>query len=229
MRWCTVQFSAVLRIPKNFPVWRIILTGSPVWLSVSLFSQWNISYNYSVFEASHPGPRPTTIKTNRQIWTWCLLSLLSEDRGMHEYSLDTIIDDRLTCNTSLSVTKLQHWLPHCSRNELELRSSGCSQNTSFGHNLNWETAPWRPERSSLVSWREIRNRNMNIKYYLSGDKVGKVKPSTKHWFGWIKLCNPSFSGSLAHNKEPWKLGLILKNDQKYRVSFFSKYFPLMFW
>ena len=34
--------------------------------------------------------------------------LLSEDRGMHEYSLDTIIDDRLTCNTSLSVTKLQH-------------------------------------------------------------------------------------------------------------------------
>ena len=174
-----------------------------------------------------PPPLRQTDRFGRGVY--CLLCLLSEDRGMHEYSLDTIIDDRLTCNPSLSVTKLQHWLPHCSRNELELRSSGCSQNTSFGHNLNWETAPWRPERSSLVSWREIRNRNMNIKYYLSGDKVCKLKPPTKDWFGWIKLGNPSFSGSLAHNNEPWKLGLILKNDQKYRVSFFSKYFPLMFW
>ena len=71
---------------------------------------------------------------------------------------------------------------------------------------------------------------MNIKFYLSGDKLGKLKPSTKDWFGWIKLGNPSFSGSLAHNNnEPRKLGLILKNDQKYRVSFFSKYFALMFW
>ena len=92
-------------------------------LHATLYFQSNIRFNNYSLCLYNPGP--TAIKTNRHIWTWCLMSPVSTvwGSGMYEYSLQTIIDDPLTCKTNLSVTKLQHWLPPCSRNELELRSS----------------------------------------------------------------------------------------------------------
>ena len=168
-----------------------------------------------------PSPPPPPLRQTDTFGrgVYSLHSTLSAVWGLRNVWIFSRYDNWSFVSVWPGLARLQDWLPPCSRYELELQSSGCSQATS---SVTTSISAWREKLEIEILWILNINSYQGIKFvsWNLGLKIGLdgLKLVIRH-----SLLPPLIIMSPENLVLSWKMIISIE------FLFFSKYFPLMFW